>query len=555
MTRILSAPHEFESEPPGDSTRPSPRRRLDAARTIAVVASRKPRLDPHTRMESQGLPGRPGRVRSSLRSGPLLALCASAGLLAGCSDFAPGSAPLSYRLSEATHARLAEEHGNPLKAATQIEGALHLLFGTPQSPSYLRHDDWEEDYDPNRPDLAEDEGGSGEFDEDEIAAMRAENLDRFAHEIERIAKGLDALDRREKVPPSIRAQYVALFADAETGKNDPSKLADPALQAQARALFADYYPRLQDSAELYRQQCLHCHGVEGGGDGPTSGPAHKPFLDPRPRDYRRGIFKFTAVKDKARPRRADLQRVIEEGVYATAMPSFRRYSRAEREGLVDYVRLLAIRGEVETRLALEAIDEGSFSATALAETYKDVWDKWGEAEGKVVAFEGEIPAPTPALLARGSELYHDAKKGNCASCHGDAGLGDGTAAWKIDEATGKKVSAYKDDWGFDIVPRNLTQGLFRGGRRPIDIYRRIYAGINGGPMPGIGEAKDSEGNPVLSQDDMWALVHYVRSLSERDESVHGHPVETAQAPRDARSTGDAHSTGAAADGSGADVGQ
>jgi hypothetical protein len=29
---------------------------------------------------------------------------------------------------------------------------------------------------------------------------------------------------------------------------------------------------------------------------------------------------------------------------------------------------------------------------------------------------------------------------------------------------------------------------------------------------------------------MWALVHYVRSLSERDEHVHGREVETAQAP-------------------------
>ncbi len=41
---------------------------------------------------------------------------------------------------------------------------------------------------------------------------------------------------------------------------------------------------------LYRRHCLHCHGVSGAGDGPTA-----PFLYPRPRDYRKGLFKFTST--------------------------------------------------------------------------------------------------------------------------------------------------------------------------------------------------------------------------------------------------------------------
>jgi len=36
-------------------------------------------------------------------------------------------------------------------------------------------------------------------------------------------------------------------------------------------------------------------------------------------------------------------------------------------------------------------------------------------------------------------------------------------------------------------------------------------------MPAIGESKDAQGNLVLPPADMWALVHYVRSLSEREE--------------------------------------
>ena len=75
----------------------------------------------------------------------------------------------------------------------------------------------------------------------------------------------------------------------------------------------------------------------------------------------------------------------------------------------------------------------------------------------------------------------------------------------------------KDDWGDEIVPRDLTRGIYRFGRRPIDIYRRIYSGINGTPMPEhIGmqiEDQDGESRP-LNEDDVWALVHFVQSMSQ-----------------------------------------
>ena len=273
----------------------------------------------------------------------------------------------------------------------------------------------------------------------------------------------------------------------------------------------EHYPGLRASAELYRTQCLHCHGVEGGGDGPTS---HT--LDPKPRDFRKGIFKFTALKDKARPRRADLAELLERGVYGTAMPSFLRLSRPEREGLVDYVRLLAIRGEVETLLVASWRDDEKLDEEAAAEALELVWERWQKAREKVIAFDGPIPPDSAAMRARGRELYLDPKKGNCVSCHGPEGHGDGALAFKTD-AHGQRTPAYKDDWGYEIMPRDFSGGVFRGGFRPIDVYRRIYAGINGTPMPGVGESKDAEGHALLSSDDLWALVHYVRALAERPE--------------------------------------
>ena len=54
------------------------------------------------------------------------------------------------------------------------------------------------------------------------------------------------------------------------------------------------------------------------------------------------------------------------------------------------------------------------------------------------------------------------------------------------------------------MPRNLRHGVYRGGRRPLDLYYRIYAGINGAPMPAAKGA--------VSPEDIWHIVNYVRSL-------------------------------------------
>ena len=384
---------------------------------------------------------------------------------------------MRYSLSESTEASLED---SPL-VQDQIAGALESYFGTPQNPGFLRTSEWiDQDFDPNFPSLPEDSGGSGEISESQGEELRADNARRFAGKLAQVAQGNYAGLAHFRSAPDLSERVESILADPE--------LSDGDRRSNLTALFEGYYPSLRDSAEMYRQECLHCHGIEGGGNGPTSGSVEHPFLDPRPRDYRLGIFKFTSVKDKARPRREDLFHVLDQGVYGTAMPSFRRFSVAERWGLVDYVRLLAIRGELERRLVNEYQEEEYLSAESGIEIYKDVWAKWGEARSKVVAFDGEIPDPTPAMIARGKDLFHDAQKGNCASCHGDGGLGDGPSAWKIDDE-GNKVSAYLDDWGQPILPRNLVRGLYRGGRRPIDIYRRIYAGINGGPMPAqIGRA-------------------------------------------------------------------
>jgi mono/diheme cytochrome c family protein len=430
-------------------------------------------------------------------------LLAGASLLAGglACRLEPSTPVLRYELSDAT--RALGEDGRPLiplSVQEHIRGSLEMLFGTPSHPQYMLLGEWiDEAFDPNWPTYEVGDFGSGEFDEGELEAMWAENGDTFRRQLSAIAEGRYGSVEAPDWAPDLQARWTDLLADF------PAEERGEEFQAEAAALFEEWYPTLRDSAELYRQQCLHCHGPEGGGNGPTAD-----FLDPRPRDYRKGIFKFTPMRDKAQPRREDLYRILDEGVTGTSMPSFRRFSRAQLNGLVDYVRLLAMRGMVEADLAATYEIDEAIPAEYVAESYSDMFSKWRRSEEQarelVIAYEDSVPEPTPESIARGRELFMDAKTGNCFSCHGPAGRGDGLSAWTVDPETGAVTEAYQDDWGRPIRPRNLTQGLFRGGRRPIDVFRRIKAGINGTPMPALGD--------TLPDEDLWAIVHYVGTLTE-----------------------------------------
>ena len=54
-----------------------------------------------------------------------------------------------------------------------------------------------------------------------------------------------------------------------------------------------------------------------------------------------------------------------------------------------------------------------------------------------------------------------------------------------------------------IKPRNLHSGIFRGGRRPLDIYYRLRGGIDGAGMPAFDK---------LSEEEIWHVMDYVRDL-------------------------------------------
>lgn len=101
---------------------------------------------------------------------------------------------------------------------------------------------------------------------------------------------------------------------------------------------------------LYRKHCANCHGITGNGRGETAA-----IINPYPRDYRLGIFKFKSTKRSAKPLRSDLVSLIANGIQGTPMVKIPELSDDDIEAITDYVIYLSIRGQLERNLVDVAI--------------------------------------------------------------------------------------------------------------------------------------------------------------------------------------------------------
>lgn len=279
---------------------------------------------------------------------------------------------------------------------------------------------------------------------------------------------------------------------------------------------------------LYAEHCQHCHGVAGDGNGPTAR-----YLNPLPRDYRDAKFKFTKTPYTHPPARDDLARIIENGIPGTYMPSFKLLQPQEMDSIVEYVRWLSMRGQCEQLLIGEVAGKESVSTEVAkdliaflpGEAEAVVAGPWIEADSAefVILPETERPPMTPESIAIGQQLFVSATA-KCSDCHGKSGLGNGPQTLAVEQ--NQIEPGLHDAWGHIVVPRNLRTGIYRGGRRPVDIYRRIAAGIKGTPMNGfktnLYNASDEKlGLKVGLKGDekdlaVWHIVNYVLSLPYED---------------------------------------
>lgn len=207
---------------------------------------------------------------------------------------------------------------------------------------------------------------------------------------------------------------------------------------------------------LYERYCIFCHGPDGDGRGESA-----PYLDPKPRDFTKAVFKCRSTPSGSLPLDSDLYSTISRGIHASGMPSWVPLLRQERVDLVAYIKAFS-----------SAFQEEKPAAPL------------------------EIPPEPPATaesIQRGGQLFQSM---NCWSCHGKDGKGHGPSA-----------AALTDDKGYPITPFDFTSGSrFKCGESNRDMFRDLITGLDGTPMPSFGAA--------MTTDQRWDVVHYIRSLSE-----------------------------------------
>lgn len=414
------------------------------------------------------------------------------------------------------------------------------------------------------------------------AAPHEAKVKELQPQLDAAKKAKDA-PRIAELEQQVKEQQPKIIAKNEA---DGNLAADKATEADLTAQIDSYNT---PQAGLYRQHCVHCHGVNGDGAGPTA-----LFLFPYPRDYRQGKFKFKSTAKGQKPTRDDLTRILVHGIPDTAMPSFSMLKPDEIDALVEYVKYLAIRGEAEQRLnEATASDKLEPKRSVLLEVaLSGAVESWKDAEQAVVGPKAAYaePASRAEWLKAGASLFVS-EKAKCSTCHGNTGLGDGRnskpfyddwnkpkfeaeealngavaaleAAKPEEQAAAKLIVTSKrniaNSWLLPLqqqYPRNLRLNRFRFGRTPLDVYRRINAGIEGTEMPGFGTA--------LTDTEIWQLVDYVLTLPyyhdglspydpgytqthpPKGESHASHGTEAASPTDPAR----AHATGTAAPGAG-----
>lgn len=218
----------------------------------------------------------------------------------------------------------------------------------------------DERYEPDRPGL--------------LPIMKLDDMNKPDHPYHAKSKSID--DKVLRDPTKVSAEHRKVLEETlEETFGTPAK---PKVAGLDETTIADLKlgeQTLAEGSSYYRVHCVHCHGVPGDGRGPTAR-----WINPHPRDFRKGLFKFQSVDQTVTssrpPARADLERTLRQGIEGTAMPSFNLLPEKELEALVSYVIHLSLRGQVEA-----SVIEGSFN-----------YDPKKDALELVIGEDGDIKA-------------------------------------------------------------------------------------------------------------------------------------------------------------------
>ncbi|MCY4644001.1 MAG: c-type cytochrome [Bacteriovoracales bacterium] len=248
--------------------------------------------------------------------------------------------------------------------------------------------------------------------------------------------------------------------------------------------------KLNLGRRLYLEHCYACHGIDGGGNGPAS----KGLLPP-PRNFKQGLFKFGHVMAGELPTDDDLVRILRRGLHGTAMLPW-DLEKPAALAVIQYIKTFAPK----------------------------VWEGEDKKLGQVMVLTKDPYglAHKESAVRRGKEVYH--LEANCQSCHRAyvskeefSAMNEKVNGEKIPlsdiEEDFYKLKLQESEYLYDgterfvkTLPPDFTWHLVRSAKTVPELFLRLKAGVGGTTMPGWHE--------TLSDEDIWAVSHYVRSLMD-----------------------------------------
>ncbi len=308
-----------------------------------------------------------------------------------------------------------------------------------------------------------------------------------------------------------RVAKIASFAVALAGCSYEAP--EPFVTAQILAGEEVPAQTLNSGRASYQFYCAACHGKKGDGRGASAAGLSTP-----PRDFRTGMFKFGGVIDGLPPDE-ELERLVQHGLDGTAMLAW-PVPDAELHDIIDYIKTFSPEGE--------GWREDDFE---LGERIVPGDDPW----------QGQVEAG----IERGNALYHGVAM--CYQCHPAyaerrrineyrismnmqplAGFRDDLWASvpkesatysrprpgdpECDESAGcgeddDRVCRFGrcEEMGL-LIPPDFALNPIKNAHSIDDLYKTIAAGIPGTAMPAWTYG--------LSEEDIWALAHFVMSVEE-----------------------------------------
>jgi mono/diheme cytochrome c family protein len=242
--------------------------------------------------------------------------------------------------------------------------------------------------------------------------------------------------------------------------------------------------------EAYVLNCRQCHGDKGDGTGPSS-----KGLRPPPRDFTKAMFKFGGVAAGDLPHDEDLRRVVKGGLHGTAMLSW-DVEDHELDDILQYIKTFSERWKTEEP----------------GERIMPTKDPYGEDRRE-------------EAVKLGASLYHI--KAQCGGCHPNYATKQQLNDFSVAAGRGIVTDFRRNLYGSEprdsdyrlngkvlkILPpdflsyraRTVPEGPDVTERQVLDaLYVTVASGIGGTPMP--------VWKGGLPEDELWAVVYYVKSL-------------------------------------------